>query len=348
MKNTIIILLLAIICCSCNNKKAENANIVNESISIEDNTLDEIVQSELPNLPSAADKIRNTEILKKIKECNESRVYDEFIISIKGAIKHVNRDTLIVYENNSKESESFLIDYENIFLLPIEETSGWYYFITGKYEADGYIYLYDITEKSFYGDLEKNRTSGNHYIHLLNTEHEIVMQNENIKRYGPLLTISHNGKTINFMDTLDGVRGKKHLLMDYYPEYNELLILEQYYQGNFLLIYNLEFDEYRCERIDAPYFNDSRTYMLSMVYSDSGLFLFYKLKIFKISNGYYEEIHLENVDISSQWSLKGIFWINDNEAHIDYGDAGKIIVEIGDRVKVVNNLPSLVPSMYEY
>jgi hypothetical protein len=287
-------------------------------------------------------RIRNTQIAKMIAESEKSRLYEDIIMTIEGAILYYNNDTLMVYERNTKESVSFSTNYNNVFLIKIEETPGWYYLISYDYKTQGYIYLYDISENSYYGNLEGDGKNGPFPKSWLKTEYEIIKQNPNIKRYGPLLSINHKGKTVEFMDTRygSGLAGHRYLLFNYYPEFNEILIKRTWWEGWENYIYNLEYEEYRCERIEMPYFNNTRTSLLSLVYyEDIGSFSIQTLKLFKINNGFYEEIFNENIDIDHKWLLKDVSWINDQEAHIDYGEAGKIILRIrDDDVNVVNNL----------
>jgi len=287
-------------------------------------------------------KIKNTKIANMLADNKISVSNDEFILSIKGAIYYNNRDTLTVYENYSKESDYILIKNQYVFLIKTDESPDWYYLISSNYEAEGYVYLYDITEKSFYGNLEENKRNGNYYRNLQNTEYEIIKQNENIKRYGPLLTISQNGKTTEFLDTNYGsVEGEKYLLLDYYPKYNELLILKQYWESSNMFIFNLNIGTYSCKNIDKPFFNNSRTNMLSLAFIENiGLFTICSIKLFKINNGIYEEIYNENININNKWYLQKINWINNNEVNLDYGEFGKIIININDNVvNVINNLP---------
>ena len=286
-------------------------------------------------------RIRNTQIAKMIAESGKFW-NDGNIMSLEGAIEYYNNDTLMVYEKNTRESVSFPTNYNNIFLIKIEETPGWYYLISYDYKAQGYIYLYDISENSYYGNLEGDGKNGPFPKSWLKTEYEIIKQNQNIKRYGPLLLINHNGKTTEFLDTRYGygLAGHRYLLSDYYPEYNEILINRTWWEGWENYIYNLEYEEYRCERIEIPYFNNTRTVLLSLVYLDNiGLFSIQTLKLFKINNGFYEEIFNQNIDIDHKWSLKNVSWINDQEARIDYGEAGEIIVKIkDDDINIVKNL----------
>jgi hypothetical protein len=289
-------------------------------------------------------KIRNLQLSKMLEEDERIKSPDnKWIVNIEGAIFYNNRDTLTVY---NKGSGSFLTDYKNIFLIRMDGTPDWFYLISDDYEIQGYIYIYSISEKSFYGDLDKMKRSGNYYESLLNAEYEIIRQHKNIKRYGPLITIEHGGKVTELWDTIYGLSGGiKYLLLDYFPEYNEILIIEQYREGSYNFIYNLEFDEYRCERIDEPYFNNPRTYLITMAFGENiGDYILKDIKIYKISNGYYEKIYEQSsIHINREWhSNETIRWINDNKVCIDYGKAGSIIFNIGNEISVEDTLAFVV------
>lgn len=205
--------------------------------------------------------------------------------------------------------------------------------------------MFEISEKSFYGNLEENLNSGNYYRRLQNIEYKITSQNDNINRYGPLLIINHNGKTINFKDTHYGeVTGKKFLILDYYKKDNEILLLEQNWDSAHMFIYNLDFEEYRCKYIDFPNYNSTRTYMLSLVYNDEVVYgSTYNLQIFKIQNNFYEELFNEIIFLAHVWlPFQRILWMNDHEVNIDYGEYGELIIKINDNVNVLKYIPSML------
>jgi hypothetical protein len=265
------------------------------------------------------------------------RFSNGLVYYIEGAIEYVNGDTIKIYEIDSKEADYF-ITHENVFLIKIEENPGWFYSISDNAEALGYVYIYDISEKSFYGDFEKNKESGNGYRMSLKREYDIIKRHQNIKRYGPLLIVNYNNNLIEFWDTFTGINGKKYLIFDYYPEFNEILIDEYYHEGGNTGIYNLEHREYRCSNLGYwhVYFNESRTYMVSLGWSyDGGPFA--ELKIFRIENGFYDKIYDEEV-IGLSGSINNVLWLNNHEAYIDCGEIGMVLVEISDKVEVKNNL----------
>jgi len=294
-----------------------------------------------------AGKIKNMNILKKIamSESKNTILNENLILAIDGACSYINKSTLTVYEKSSKDSNYFIINHKNIFLFKQEETSGWYYLISDNYESEGFIYIYDISINSFYGNLEENKNSNNYYTYMLNKEYEIVMRHENIQRNGPLLTVNHNKKKIEFFDTRFGSvvpPGINYLLLDYYVEYDEILILEQYYQGINMFIFNLNAEEYRCRDINIPYFNDSRTFMISISFFEHVLSTsIYSLKIFNTNNGFYNEIYNHYIEKENKFILNNIIWTDDNNAYLDYGGTNRIYIEIGNTVNIDNNLPPL-------
>jgi len=328
-----LILSLVIICLNCTNKKApENDSVVNEIATIENKIME--------NKTSA----NNTTNVNPIDINNfDIRLINSKIGSIENFIKYNNKDILTVYKNKSKESDFILINHEYVFLMQTDENSNWFYLITDDFNTQGYIYLYDISEISFYGEPEANLKNGNYYRYQQNKEHEIVKQYTNINRYGPLLSVKHKNKAINFLDKNNGeITGKNYLLLDYYPESNEILVMEQYWESASMFIYNLDAEEYRCERIETPYFNNEKTYMLSIIFiEDIGTLIEYVLKLFEVDDGYYNEIYHQKYNINRKWSLNGIIWINNSTAYIDYEKKGGITVEIGNTVNVKNSLPSL-------
>ena len=284
--------------------------------------------------------IKNQIIAELILEGNESIFSNNSIFAIEGSILYTNRDIITVYENNSKESPHFTTNHESVFLIHMEESPGWYYLISDDYEVQGFIYIYDISIKSFYGNPEANRRSGNYYINLLNAEYEIISRHNIFQRRGPILTINHNGNITNFIDTFYGrPDGVKYLVMDSYIEHNEILILEQYWEGTNMFVFNLISGKYSCERISKPYFNNSRNYMISLSYSESLMDATeYSLQIFRIDNGVFDKIQNERINIHSSWSLNSIDWINNHEVTIDYGAAGNINITIGDNITFSYNL----------
>jgi hypothetical protein len=334
IKRIIYFILIAFFCCSCVNKKTQkNENIDKSEILEKNEIIDKIDMSPL--------KLREDKIIKFNDD--EIIMAGDLILSIKskGAIDYVNRDILTVYTDYTKESDRFLTDYKGVYLIGIDENPDWFYLISYDKEIQGYIYIYDISEKSFYGDLDKMKTSGNYYESLLNTEYEIIKRHKNIKRYGPLLTIEHSGKVTKIWDTGNGFPPvKKHLLLNYYPKYNEVLMLQQYYEGSRNFIYNLEFDEYRSEDIGDPYFNNARTFLATVVYiEDIGTYIIKSVEIHRISNGYYERIYEKSVEIKEEWYYnETIRWINDNKVCFDYGKAGSITINIGNDISFESTL----------
>ena len=263
--------------------------------------------------------------------------HNGIIFTFENAIVFYNNDVLIIYESNFKESNSFVIDNDTVYLINITETPGWFYAITKNAEALGYIYIYDISEKSTYGYMLDKETADLRYP--LEREWLIVKENNNIMRYGPLLQINHNNKQIEFLNTFNGLGGVQYFLLNYYPEFNEILIDERGYEDGRTSIYNLEFEEYRCEYLANYhlYFNNSRTCLFSLYWSYGGP-IFPDTKIYKIENGFYYNIYDGTIyGLSPDVIINSIFWTNDNEVTVDCS-TGIVQIIIGNEVVINNNL----------
>ena len=294
-------------------------------------------------------KIKNLKMAKTIASSDNLINNKNGIYFIENSIFYNNKNLLKLYENNSFESNFSNTNHEQVFLFKYDEL-GWYYLISNNCEKEGFIYIYEIPNESFYGDLEENAKSGNYYRYMQNMEYEIVMRNGNIKRYGPLLSINHNNKTKEFLDTHNGgTGGISYLLLDYYKRYDELLILKQYWDYALMSIYNIKQDQFTCENIRDPAFNNTRTYMLSFAFVEQiGYTIMYSLKLFSVNDGIYNEIYNENIETGNNWKLNEMLWKNNNMVYIDYGEKGNIIAEIGRDVRVNNNLASIDEIMEEY
>jgi hypothetical protein len=225
-------------------------------------------------------------------------------------------DTIKIYDSTNKKSGFSEIVNESVMLYKLPETEDWLYLVTSDLENHGFIYVYDISEGSFYGNFEENEESFNSYRMLLIKEYEILKKNQNIKRYGPLLEIYYNHNVLKLWDSFSGEYGGNYLLLDYYEEYNEAFIYKQLYEGGLYYIYSLQTGDFVCEIGGIPYFNKSRNAVFSLVsfYSDSGA----NLRVFLI-NGIYEKVKDEaiSLDYNYMHTIDG-YWINDNEFKIDY------------------------------
>jgi hypothetical protein len=92
-------------------------------------------------------------------------------------------DNIRIYNNISKETDFIEINNEEVMLIKIPESEDWLYIITRDSGNYGFVYVYDISKKSFYGDLEENSRSGNYYLSRLYKEYEIIRNNQNMNRH---------------------------------------------------------------------------------------------------------------------------------------------------------------------
>jgi len=241
---------------------------------------------------------------------------NSYIINISENYREYKIDYVRIYYSNSKESQYIEVKNEDVLLFKLPGKCDWLYCYVSDF-MHGYLYVYDISKESFYGNFDINRESGNYYRTSLIVEYELLNNYSNVKRYGPLLEIKYNNNVIRFWDSFPGNKAGRHryLLLDYYEKYNEILLVKQLWEGTETYIYNIQSAEYVCEIDDTPYFNESRDAVCSFVYGygDPGV----SLKLFLIKDGVYEKVFYEDISLRYISSKKG-FWINNDEFHIEY------------------------------
>jgi hypothetical protein len=255
------------------------------------------------------DKYFNKEIERIINIEDESEMLDNYF--------SYKIDTINIYETYSKYSNYFKITNKEVKLYRIDDTDDWLYcYITN--DMNGYIYIYDISKESFYGDFEENERSYNYYRMQLIKEYELLLRHSNVKRYGPLLEIFYNNNTIKFWNSFtsqtDTGKGRyRRLLLEYYEEYNEIIIQEYYYEGISNKIFNLKLNDFVCEIGNYRFFNESRNavFAFSYPYGNVGV----DIQIFLINNGNY--IKVKEIFISEDYynSLNG-YWENNEKFKI--------------------------------
>jgi hypothetical protein len=227
-------------------------------------------------------------------------------------------DTIKIYDSTNKEANFSEIVNTSVSLVKLPETEDWLYLVTEDLKNHGFIFVSDISEKSFYGNFEDNEKSFNYYRMRLIKEYEILKKRQNIKRYGPLLEIYYNHNVLKLWDSFTGGSpgGHKYLLLDYYEGYDEILLFKQSYEGGLYQIYSLPLGDFVGETGGIPIFNKARDAFYSLDYRfDSALDV--DLKVFLLKNGVFEEIKDEYIFFFPDHTINGS-WINDNEFRIDY------------------------------
>jgi len=251
-------------------------------------------------------------------QSNKNKETDKQHINISENFCQYKIDFINLYNSNNKKSHFIEIKNKDVLLFKIPENDEWLYCFVSD-NIYGYLNIYDISEKSFYGNFEENKKSGNHYKMLLIKEYELLKKYTNIKRYGPLLEITINNNVIKFWDSFVGEKVTQqyhYQLLDYYKGYDEILIRKQLWEGSEDYIYNLKLANYVCKIGDIPYFNKSRNAVFSLIYDgDPGLYL----RLFLVNNKIYEKIIDEYIPLHYDFSING-FWINNDEFQIDYID----------------------------
>jgi hypothetical protein len=352
--------ILFLVFISCSPKQRNKDESPKEPITILDNEQNTSIKSEHHNLTEITEKGAKV-VLKGfgayravLVTYNEDDIwvdiYDllkmEAVVMLQNDNKiididyneYYNYDTIKVYKECNKESESFFVTKKELQFRKIQGINDWLYLTSGYPECEeGFVYIYDISEKSFYGNIEETKKSGNWYTSFKASEYETIQRYKNIKRYGPLLTINHNNKTVDFWDSFLGINevaNKKYLLFDYYPDYNEILIYTQFYEHSTASIFNLESEKSVCF-VEIPYFNNSRTYMITMILEWRSWLS--ALRIYAINNGLYnmlKEIEFNWQDEAALIYIEDVVWLNDTNAQITFNDSNSMLVEIGKEVKI--------------
>jgi len=180
---------------------------------------------------------------------------NSYIINLSENYREYKIDYIRIYHSNSKDSQYIEVKNEDVLLFKLPGKCDWLYCYVSDF-MHGYLYVYDISKESFYGNFDKNRESGNYYRMSLIDEYELINNYSNIERYGPLLEIKYNHNVIRFWDSFTGekvVRDYHYLLLDYYEKNNEILIVKQLWEGSKAYIYNIQSTEYTCEIEDIPH-----------------------------------------------------------------------------------------------
>ena len=229
-----------------------------------------------------------------------------------------------IYDSPDKKSRSSKIKDTNAYVLRLPEYDAWLYLVSEDLMRHGFVWVYDFSEKSFYGDFEKNAVSGNRLQSLLIKEYEVIKKHRNVKRYGPLLEIDYSGKTMRFWKDGGGDSVVSYLILEYYEEPAEFLLYTQFYEGSEFTVHSLRTGGgLLCKFEGMPFFNKSRDAVFSVdcAYGEEAAFL----KIFSVHAGNYTQI--KNADIR-EYAVEGAYkeagWVNDNEIRIDCGEKGVI------------------------
>jgi len=174
---------------------------------------------------------------------------NSYIINISEKYCQYKIDYIKIYNTNDKKSPYIEVKNEDVFLLKLPENNNWLYCYVSDF-IHGFLYIYDISKESFYGNFDNNRESGNTYKKLLIDEYILANKYSNIKRYGPLLEIKYKYNVIKFWDSFTGENTSceyRYQLLDYYEGSNEILIRKQLCNDSKDYIYNIKTAGFVCE-----------------------------------------------------------------------------------------------------
>ena len=227
-------------------------------------------------------------------------------------------DDIRVYEKTTKDSNYTHIHNERVHLVKLDENEDWLYTASRKSGTEGFIFIYDISEESFYGNEYEKKSK----------EYKIIQEHPNIKRFGPLLVIYFNNNVIKIWGEFISEFGMQgNYLYDYYPKYNEVLIKTVYYEDGDYSIFSLRRNEYICRGIFGyPRFNPSGNRLFSIgEYYNEGL----KLQIYEKRGGYFRLDKEESLDSRySEHGIQNVEWINYIKAVVHYEEGYSLEVEL--------------------
>ena len=222
-----------------------------------------------------------------------------------------------VYDKTTKDSNYTRIYNEDLYLVKLDENEDWLYTVSMESGTKGFIFIYDISEESFYGKHKKE-----------SKEYKITQEHPNIKRFGPLLVIYLNNDVIKIWDKFSTEGGMRYnFIADYYPEYNEVLIRTAYYEGADYSIFSLRRKEYICSGIlGYPHFNPSRERFFSIgeFYTEEP-----QLQIYEKRGDYFRLYKEESLDYRySEYDIQNVEWVNYIKAVVHYKEGYSLEIEI--------------------
>jgi hypothetical protein len=227
-------------------------------------------------------------------------------------------DSIRVYDKTDRTGSYFEIQGGFAYFYKLDDNDDWLYIRMvdmERYNINGFVSIYDISEESFYQYMNET----------LEAEYKIVKEHKNFKRYGPIFIIYYDYNTIKFGDSFTGELGEKDYIIDYYPEYDEILIQTSSIDTFNFSIFNLRFNRYVYEDSSYPFFSPSRNYIISLhssIYDNQESIL----RIHSKKNNTYEKIYETEmryrIDGNNYKKTDTVSWVNEGEAKINYGDDG--------------------------
>ena len=228
-------------------------------------------------------------------------------------------DNIMIYDKTDRTSNYFEMQGGFAYFYKLDDNDDWLYIRmvdAERYNKNGFVSIYDISEESFYHKyMDEMREA----------EYKIVKEHKNFKRYGPIFIIYYEYNTIKFGDSFTGELGCQDYIIDYYHEYDEVLIATSFVDVYKLSIFNLKFNQYICEDIGYPFFSPSRNYIISLypsIYDKQGSIL----RVYSRKNNTYEKVY----ETETKYRIDTVSWINEEEAKINYGDDGSLTVRINN------------------
>jgi hypothetical protein len=230
-------------------------------------------------------------------------------------------DSIKVYEKTARNADYTQLSDEKVHLFRLKDNEDWLYLRSLNSDIDGFIFIFDISEKSFY----------EYRGEIASEEYKIIQGYQYFKRYGPLLIIYYENKEKRFWDGFGGeTRSWLEYVVDYYHDYNEVLLQTRFWEGSSYFIYNLQYNAIVDNIIDTPRFNPSRDRFFSIgsFYDEEP-----ELQIYLKDGVGYKLLRKETMDYKYyDMYIKNVEWLNNTKARITFSEYrprdGEHIIEI--------------------
>jgi hypothetical protein len=250
-------------------------------------------------------------------------------------------DAIRVYEGTNKTSSFTEIADTEVLLYQLPDNEDWLYLTTSNDNSydprpdhnkpHGFIYVYDISEKSYYGDIENEAESDDDEYQVSNhaLEYALVKKYPRFKRHGPLFEIEHNKEKIKIWDAFI-YDNRRYNVIDYYPENDTILVHKTFTWHPPYSIRSLQKGGELVWTFGGHvYFNKARNAVVICDY-DYGPEAKY-LHMYVIKDGLYVRVDPGIEKYIKEGHLKGPVtgarWINDNEAELSLRGADSLFIK---------------------
>ncbi|MBN1241464.1 MAG: hypothetical protein JXA15_02005 [Spirochaetales bacterium] len=248
---------------------------------------------------------------------------DGFVIDAEAVKKRslqVAFDGVSVYA--APERSAAFFEHEGPFghFFPESPDSDWVRFAEPGFGAFGWVNVRDFDDDDFYGDLESRAKSGNYFESLLPREYALTRPGSPFRRHGPLLVADRGGREVRIWNHAGGLVGSRYYLLLDAPEDGLVLLLEQWWEGGFMLLFDLDREAEAARVYNEPVFNPerSRFFAWGEVYGEALAF-----ELFERVPGGFERVPTEPVSRYGEAGgrdLPTLSWDGNGRILADFGE----------------------------